>query len=69
MNHMAIDQYGTTYHDLGKHPRKGLLDKLCRKSTSKMYVDKKDGTSRHIGYIIAGLWLTIYKVEYWEQPA
>jgi len=38
---MGIDQYGQTYHDLGKYPRKGLLEKLGGGKASKMYVDKR----------------------------
>jgi len=60
---MAIDQHGQTYHSLGEHPRKALLDRLCRKHASKMYADKRDGSVAHIGYVIAGLWLTLYNVE------
>jgi len=65
--HMAIDQYGHTYHALGKYPRKGLLEKLNRKHASKMYADKKDGRTVHIGWIIGGLWLTVYTVERMEN--
>ena len=65
---MAIDQYGTTYHDLGKHPRKTLLARLCRTNASKMYVDTQNGVCRHVGYIIAGLWLSIYSVTEWKTP-
>ena len=61
--HMAIDQYGNTYHDLGAHPRKALLAKLGRKHAERMYVDGHDGKSYHIGWIIGGLWLTVYRVE------
>lgn len=67
MNMMAIDQHGHTYHGLGEHPRKALLERLGRKHADKVYVDKKDGRVAHIGYIIAGLWLTLYKVERWES--
>ncbi len=63
MNYMAIDQYGTTYHNLGPHPRKELLERLGYKKANKMYVDTKDGQTVHIGYVIGGLWLTLYKVE------
>jgi hypothetical protein len=63
---MAIDQYGKHYDNLGMHPRTELLKRLCRKHASKMYVDSKSGESSHIGYVIAGLWLTIYKVERME---
>jgi len=61
-NTMAIDQYGKTYHDLGKHPRKELLNKLGYSKAEKMYQDKKDGATVHTGYIIGGLWLSLYEV-------
>ena len=69
MNHMAIDQYGQTYHGLGKYPRKGLLERLGRKHADKMYIDTKSGKTYHVGYIIAGLWLTIYTVQRMERSA
>ena len=65
---MAIDQYGNTHHGL-EHPRKDLLERLGRKHAEKMYVDTKDGTAKHIGYVIAGLWLTVYEVKRWENAA
>ena len=68
VRYMAIDQYGNTYHGL-KHPRKDLLEKLCMRHADKMYVDKLDGSSKHIGYIIAGHWLTVYKVTPMERDA
>ena len=58
---MAIDQHGHAYHGLS-HPRKDLLERLGRQHCAKMYVDKKDGTWRHAGYVIAGLWLSVYEV-------
>ena len=64
--YMAIDQYGKTIHGL-KNPRKDLCKKLDRKHVSKIYRDKVDGSIVHVGYIIAGLWLTLYKVEPWEE--
>ena len=64
--YMAIDQYGHTEHNL-MLPRRDLLNRLGRRHASKMYVDKKDGTTVHIGYIIAGRWFTIYTVERWEK--
>jgi hypothetical protein len=67
MEHMAIDQYGQTYHALGKHPRKALLARLGRQKAQKMYVDTKDGKTYHIGWIIARLWLTVYKVQRMEN--
>jgi len=69
MSYMAIDQYGHTEHDLGPHPRNELLRRLDRKSARKVYVDKKSGGCVHIGWIIAGRWFTVYKVEPMERPA
>lgn len=66
--YMAIDQYGTTYHGL-KHPRKDLLERLGYTHAHKMYQEKKDGSTVHVGYVIGGLWLTLYKVEPVERPA
>jgi hypothetical protein len=64
---MGIDQYGQTYHALGQHPRKELLSRIGRKSARKMYVDKKDGSTAHCGYVIAGLWITLYEVRPFEK--
>ena len=62
-NYMSIDQYGQTYHDLGKHPLKELMDRLgCRKN-SKMYCDKIDGTTVHVGYVIGQHWCRLYEVK------
>jgi len=65
---MARDQFGNTYHDLGRWPRKALLKLFSRKHADKMYVDTVKGT-KHIGYIIASHWLTVYTVEPWEREA
>ena len=69
MNYMAVDQYGQTFHNLGKFPRKELLCRLGRKRAAKMYVDKKNGNAAHIGWIIGGLWLTVYEVKPMERAA
>jgi hypothetical protein len=61
-NYMGIDQYGHTYHGLGKHPRKALMDKIGNKHVSKMYADGKDGKVYHTGYVIGGLWVSLYEV-------
>lgn len=65
-NFMAIDQYGETYHDLGKYPRKKLLDLLGGSNAKKMYVDTKNGDVYHVGYIINGLWIRLYEVKPWR---
>ena len=64
---MAIDQYDQTYHDLGGHPRKALLERLCRKSARKLYVDAKHGQPEHVGYVIADLWLRLFIVTPWKE--
>lgn len=66
MQHLAIDQYGTHYH-LGPHPRKELMERFCRKHVNKMYRDGKDGQAVHVGYVIANLWLTVYKIQPFKE--
>lgn len=66
--YMAIDQYGQTFHSLGPNPRKALCEKLCRKHVSKMYRDTADGT-KHVGYIIGGLWLELFEVRPMRKAA
>ena len=61
---MAIDQYGQTFHGL-TNPRKDLCDRLGKAHAEKMYVETKDGKSRHVGYVIGGLWLRLYEVRPW----
>jgi hypothetical protein len=34
-----------------------------------MYIDKKGGTSRHAGYVIAGLWIILFFVTRFEKLA
>lgn len=63
---LAIDQYGQVYQIGDNPPRKWLLEYFGRKHANKMYIDSKSGT-KHIGYIIDGLWLTIYNVCEWSK--
>lgn len=65
---MGIDQYGQTYHDLGPHPRKALLELFGRKRAEKIYVDTKTET-KHVGYVVAGLWVRLYEVSEWKTSA
>lgn len=62
---MAMDQHGNMYCGLGEHPRKALLKRFGTKRAEKMYCDTKSGETKHVGYIISGLWLTIYEVTEW----
>jgi hypothetical protein len=64
---MGIDQYGQTYHNLGKYPRRELLQRLGYKNAQKMYRDKKDGASVHCGYVVGQFWIELYKVEPFER--
>jgi len=69
MNHMAVDQHGRTFHNLGQFPRKELLKRLERKKAEKMYIDQRGGGTFHVGYIIARHWLTVYEVKRMERKA
>lgn len=62
---MGIDQYGTKYTLKTDCPRKELIEKLGIKHVDKMYIDTKGGDTKHIGYIIGGLWITLYEVHEW----
>jgi hypothetical protein len=62
INHIGVDQYGHHYGNLGKYPRKELMERLCIKHVSKMYCDLKNGKVEHTGYVIGGLWITVYRV-------
>jgi hypothetical protein len=61
VQYMAVDQYGQTYHGL-THPRKELCEKLGVKHVDRMYIDMADGSVKHIGYVIGGLWFRLYEV-------
>ena len=67
INYMAVDQYGEIYRNLGEYPRKELMERLDCKHAEKIYIDKKDGSTIHIGYIIGNLWLTLYQVIPFEK--
>ena len=68
LGYMGIDQYGQHYDGL-KHPRKDLLATLGRTHAEKMYVDTAKKEHKHIGYVIAGKWITVYDVYEWEGKA
>lgn len=64
LGYLGIDQYHQHYK-IKEHPRKELLEQLGRKHADKMYVDTKDGSQKHKGYVIGGLWITLYEVHSW----
>ena len=63
--YMGVDQYGQTYHGL-ECPRRDLLKVLGASHADKMYQDTKDGEVQHTGYVIGGLWITVYEVKSWK---
>jgi hypothetical protein len=69
-NYMGVDQYSDTYHDLGPYPRKELLARLDRKRCDKQYIDDtKTGETIHTGYVVAGLWITLFEVKPMRRAA
>ncbi len=67
INIMGIDQFGETYHGLGKYPRKELMARLGSKHADKMYVDLLSGKAKHVGYIVARKWVALFHVTPWEK--
>ena len=66
LGYLGIDQYGGRYK-IDKYPRKELLAQLGRAHAELMYQDSKNGT-RRAGYVIAGLWISVYEVHEWGTP-
>lgn len=65
----AVNQYGERITLEGKHPRKELLDKLGGGHADRIYIDKKNGGTVHVGYIVRGDWWSFYNVTPWERPS
>tara|TARA_Y100000310_G_C20194014_1_gene583789 strand:- start:291 stop:515 length:225 start_codon:yes stop_codon:yes gene_type:complete len=66
LGYLGIDQYGKNYK-INKYPRKELLEQLGGTHADKIYVDTKDGITRHQGYVIGGLWIGIYEIYEWKS--
>ena len=62
--YIGIDQYGDKYY-IKKHPRKELLEQLNATKADKMYI----GDGDHIGYVIKGFWITVYKCHTFNKGA
>lgn len=60
---LYIDQYGNKFWARTLKELRAQIPGRC----SKMYVDKKDGSTVHTGYVIGQHWLTAFVP--WEQPA
>ncbi len=64
MPYLGHDQHGNHYA-IKEYPRKELMEQLGRSHVAKMYTDRggeKPGVY-HIGYIIAGCWISVYGLE------
>ncbi len=68
VRYMAVDQWGHTEHGLTA-PRRDLLARYKRQSCHKMYIDTNGGQSKHIGYVVAGHWFTVYHVQRLDKNA
>ena len=66
LGYLGIDQHGQHYN-IKKYPRKELLEHFGMKHADKMYIDQFGGHSIHSGYVINGLWITVYKVHEWDS--
>jgi hypothetical protein len=58
------DQYGRTVIACSVRE---LARRVGGGRVSKMYVDRKDGSTFHIGYVIGRYWLTAFQSD--ERPA
>jgi hypothetical protein len=67
-NLIAFDQRGDHYCMGRQPPRKWLLEHFDRKHAEKMYVDR-GGRAVHIGYVVAGHWCDIMRLEPWKPKA
>lgn len=56
---LYIDQYGTHYPARNVKELKARPHYLPGK-VSRMYIDKKNGKTMHVGYVIGKYWLTAY---------
>lgn len=73
---IARNQYGVELRLDENRPRASLLEQAYRRSASRIYRDKKDGRTVHVGYVTPGEsrgydqeWWTFYTVKPWEHPA
>jgi len=54
---LYLDQYGNRFF---ANTVKELRQQI-RGRCSRMYIDRKDGSALHIGYVIGDHWLTMYR--------
>ena len=68
LTHIAVDQHGNVHKLYTKFPRKELMANFCVSSAQKIYSDNKQGKSHHVGWIMSGTWLKVYKVTPMLKP-
>jgi len=66
LGYLGIDQYGNHY-TIKEHPRKELVEQIGIQHVDKMFVDTKEGESKHVGYVIGGHWVEILEVHDWKK--
>lgn len=63
---IAINGRGHIYQ-IGKNPpRKRLLNYFGKQHAEMVYVQTGFEKVKHVGYIIAGEWLAIYRIQSWK---
>jgi hypothetical protein len=66
LGYLGIDQHGR-YYVIKKHPRKELIKQVGVSHVRKMYCNMKDGSVKEKGYVISGLWISIFRVCPWKK--
>lgn len=66
LGYIAINQYGDKV-EITKNPRKELMEWAGTTKIEKMYVDTKDGLTKHVGYIVQNMWFTVYEIHEWAK--
>ena len=69
MKWLSADQYGNKIILRGRFPRSALLDHCGRRHADIIYQDRKDGGMVKVGWIVAGSWWSVYKLEPLQVPA
>ena len=64
LGYIGIDQYGNHYH-IKKYPRKELIEQIGIQHVKKMCIDKKDGSTDHVGYVIGDHWIEVFEIHSW----
>lgn len=60
---LARDQYGNVHEIFStNYPRAWLMEYYSVRSARKIYRDRKDGSMRHVGWIVAGHWFSVFRL-------